>query len=63
MTYEEIVKRIDDGLNKRGIYHESFENKPGKALNEVNAWTYWQGFGVRNPNVMIAGALGVVVGS
>lgn len=46
MTYEEIVKRIDDGLNKRGIYHESFENKPGKALNEVNAWTYWQGFGV-----------------
>lgn len=25
MTYEEIVKRIDDGLNKRGIYHESFE--------------------------------------
>ena len=55
MTYEEIVKRIDDGLNKRGIYHESFENKPGKALNEVNAWTYWQGFGVRNPNVMIVG--------
>lgn len=50
MTYEELVSKINEKS-----YHEDFEIKSGMQLQEVNAWTYWQGVGVRNPKVVIVG--------
>lgn len=50
MTYEELVKKVNEKSN-----HADFESKSGMQLQEVNAWTYWQGVGVRNPKVMIVG--------
>ena len=50
MTYEELVKKVNEKSN-----HVDFEPKSGMQLQEVNAWTYWQGVGVRNPKVMIVG--------
>lgn len=50
MTYDELVKKINEKP-----YHEDFEIKKGLPLQEVNAWTYWQGVGVRSPKVMIVG--------
>lgn len=55
MSYEDIVKRINLGLQNGGVYHDAFGPKPGTPINEVNAWTYWQGVGVRNPKVLIVG--------
>ena len=50
MTYDELVKKINEQP-----YHEDFEIKKGLPLQEVNAWTYWQGVGVRSPKVMVVG--------
>lgn len=54
-SYEEIVKDINRGLEQGNVYYDDFVSKPGKPLREVNAWTYWQGVGVRHPKVMIVG--------
>ncbi len=50
MTYDELVKKINEKS-----YHEDFDIKKGLPLQEINAWTYWQGVGVRNPKIMIVG--------
>ena len=50
MTYEELVKKVNDKSD-----HADFETKIGIQLQEVNAWTYWQGIGVRNPKVVVVG--------
>lgn len=50
MTYEELVRKVNEKS-----YHEDFEMKRGIQLQEVNAWTYWQGIGVREPKVMVVG--------
>ena len=55
MTYENIVNRINCGLQGGCVYHEAFGPKPGKQTEEANAWTYWQGVGVRSPKVFIVG--------
>lgn len=55
MTYEELVSSINEGLKSEMVYHADFEGKTGPPLQEVNAWTYWQGAGVRNPRIMILG--------
>lgn len=55
MMYDDLVKRINRGLLNGGVYHEAFGPKPGTQLDEVNAWTYWQGVGVRSPKVLIVG--------
>lgn len=55
ISYDDLVRRINAGLNGTTLYHDAFGAKPGKSLQEVNAWTYWQGYKVRNPKVMIVG--------
>ena len=55
ISYDDLVRRINAGLNGTTLYHDAFGAKPGKPLQEVNAWTYWQGYKVRNPKVMIVG--------
>lgn len=55
MNYNDIVNRVNEGLQRDGVYHDAFGPKPGKPLSEVNAWTYWQGIGVRNPKVVVVG--------
>lgn len=50
MAYSKLVKTMN-GRN----YHNDFECKKGIPLQEVNAWTYWQGVGVRNPKIMVVG--------
>lgn len=55
ISYDDLVCRINEGLNGTTLYHDAFGEKTGKPLQEVNAWTYWQGYKVRNPKVMIVG--------
>ena len=55
ISYDDLVRRINVGLNGTTLYHDAFGTKPGKPLQEVNAWTYWQGYKVRNPTVMVVG--------
>lgn len=55
ISYDDLVRRINAGLNDTTLYHDAFGAKPGKPLQEVNAWTYWQGYKVRNPKVMVLG--------
>ena len=55
ISYDDLVCRINEGLNGTTLYHDAFGTKPGKPLQEVNAWTYWQGYKVRNPKVMVVG--------
>lgn len=55
MQYQELVDRINARFMAGTYYHEDFENKKGLPLEEVNAWTYWQGVGVRKPRIMVLG--------
>lgn len=55
MEYQELVNRINSQLSAGTYYHEDFENKRGLLLEEINAWTYWQGLGVRNPKIVVLG--------
>lgn len=46
-----INKNLDDGKYGKGF----FINCPDFKLDEVNAWTYWQGRGNINPDIMLIG--------
>lgn len=54
MTYDELVRGINDRLSE-GKYHQDFAGKSGVQLEEINAWTYWQGQGVRHPRILVLG--------
>ena len=55
MEYDDLVNSINTGLKTTKIYDDAFGPKPGFDLQEVNAWTYWQGLGVRRPRIMVLG--------
>lgn len=55
MTYEELVKQVNDPSQYGKSYHEDFETVSENPLHEINAWTYWQGIGVRNPKILVLG--------
>lgn len=54
MTYDELVRGINGRLSE-GKYHQDFAGKSGVQLEEINAWTYWQGQGVRHPRILVLG--------
>lgn len=57
MSYEELVQRVDtkELYGKDDGYHGDFVAAERNPLKEINAWTYWQGIGVRHPRVMVLG--------
>ena len=57
MTYEELVKQVNNENLYGAVngYSADFEPKKGIPLQEINAWTYWQGLGVRNPKILVLG--------
>ena len=54
-AYDNLVKRINDGLKQGGIYSDDFVGTDKIDFDEVNPWTYWQGKGIRNPKIMVVG--------
>lgn len=55
MTYEELVKQVNDPSQYGKSYHENFEAVSENPLHEINAWTYWKGIGVRNLKILVLG--------
>jgi hypothetical protein len=55
MTYDVLVERINNNFSAGDKYHSMFEQKTGPEMQEVNAWTYWQGLNVRHPRIMVVG--------
>lgn len=57
MSYEELVQRVDtkELYGKDDGYHGDFVAAERNPLKEINAWTYWQGIGVRHPRIMVLG--------
>lgn len=57
MSYEKLVQRVDttELYRKKDGYHGDFTAAEGNPLKEINAWTYWQGIGVRHPRIMVLG--------
>ena len=57
--YADLVKRMNERSNSeksiKGGYHELFVGNAEIELDEVNAWTYWQGRGVRHPRIILLG--------
>lgn len=55
MTYDILVKRVNDNFRSGKRYHSMFVQKPNPEMHEINAWTYWQGLNVRHPRIMVVG--------
>lgn len=54
ISYEELVKRVNDNWKKSNIYDSHFTSA-NIELMEINPWTYWQGRGVRHPRILLLG--------
>ena len=55
-NYENLVKKVNEGLSTgSGVYSDDFCASKEVEFDEVNAWTYWQGRGVRHPRIMVLG--------
>ena len=50
LSYEELVEKVN---NKLKTNSEFVNYKFG--FKEINAWTYWQGFKVRSPRILLLG--------
>ncbi len=46
MTYEEVVNKAKESVKRRGIYGEIklTDCKEWQAGNQINLWSYWQGY-------------------
>lgn len=56
IDYENLVKNVNKRLGtESGVYSDDFCPSREVEFDEVNAWTYWQGKGVRHPRIMVLG--------
>lgn len=57
MTYEELVQQVNNrsSYGSENGYHGAFAPVENIELKEINAWTYWQGAGVRDPKILVLG--------